>query len=207
MTGMEAFILPALMSAGTAATTAATAAAPYAAVAGTGLGVLGTLAQADAEKAGYKAQAAENMKRANQEMITASQKAEQEQKKKEYLISQQRARFGASGAGTGGTAAEMIGESEAQGDLNTELQLWQGTTRSNAYLDEAKMKLADAKQVSKTLPLKIGSQIVSGITGMAKSSTGGSAYGDGSSLIDSSFDPDSGFYTNTYKSSPYRYGS
>lgn len=207
MTGFE-FLLPALMGAGEMATAAAPvmgaaqSIAPIASVAGTGLSVLGTIAGVDAASAAAKAQAAQERRAANAEMVKAAQKAEAEQKKKEYMLSSQRARFGASGGGTGGTAAEIMGDTEAQGNLNSELELWQGKERATAYLDEAKMKLFDAKQQQKTMPLKIGSQIISGVGGLAKYG-GSSGYGD--TLIDASYDPDSNFYTNTYKSSPYRY--
>lgn len=210
MTGLEAFIIPALTSIGSSAAaagstiaSAATAAAPYATIASTGLGVAGAVQSANTNSEIAKAQSEQDLQHANAEQVTAQQKASAQERKEEYLLSAQRARFGASGGGQGGTAEVVQGNTAAQGDLNQELELWQGTQQANAYTDASNMKLASAKAEQSALPLTIGSKIVSGVSGLAKPG-GVPTFGD--TTIGSSYDPDSGFYTTTTKASPYRYG-
>ncbi len=202
MTGLEAFVIPALVGAGEAVSAAPLTTALS--VASTGLGVAGAVGSANAQSAGLKAQAQQDQAKAGAERAAASAKAEQENKKKEALLSAQQARFGASGGGTTGTAAEVMGDTAAQGNYNAEMQLWSGNEKANGYIDDANQKLADAGNVQSALPLQIGSQI---ITGASKFAGKMPSYGGDGPMIDASYDPDSGFMTTTRSAAPqYRYG-
>jgi hypothetical protein len=110
-------------------------------------------------------------------------------------MSQQRARLAASGAGLGGTAAEIVADTEAKGDYNAELELWQGQQRAAAAMDDAKLSLYKNKQESAALPFKIGSQIITGVSNQVKMTP--RPLGD--TIIASDYDPESGWYTTTKK--------
>lgn len=206
--------LPSAASIGTAAT-----------IGGTALAVTGTLAAADAQKnasitsenianANAQTEATELRQRSASEMATSQLQAQQEKRKENALVSKQMAMYGASGGGGGGSASTVEANTEGQGDYNSELDLWQGQTRQADYSDKANqvlfgaqeggMQMQEARDTSSALmPLQIGSQLISGASNYAKFSGPSSS---SSTLIGSDYDADSGWYTNTYKNSPYRYG-
>lgn len=202
MTGLEAFIIPALTGLGVASETAATV-GTVANVAGTALAIGGTIAGYQGQKAAGKMEAANAERKANAERVVAQQKAEEERRKKEYLISKQRAAFGASGGGVGGSAAQVIADTEGQGLYNSELQLWQGEERAKGYEDQANAARFETKLAKSALPFSLGSTIIKGAVGLGKSGAFG-GYGD--TLIADDYDADSGWRTKTTKTSPYRYG-
>lgn len=201
MTGLEAFLVPILTGIGVGAETAATV-GTVANVAGTALAVGGAVSEYQGQKAASKFEAQQAMQRANAERVVAMQKAQEETRKKEALMAKQRAAFGASGGGTGGSAAQIVADTEQQGNYNAELELWQGETRAAGYKDQANAARFEAQLARSALPFKIGSTIVKGAADFSKSSAG--VYGD--AMIGDEYDADSGWRTKTYKTSPYRYG-
>lgn len=150
-----------------------------------------------------KLEAQNAVARARSERIVAQQKAEKESREKEFLIAKQRAAFGSSGGGMGGSAGQVIADTEGQGMFNSELQLWQGEQRAAGYEDQAKAAQFETKLARSALPFKLGSTILNGVT---KFKSSGGFGGDGETLIGDDYDADSGFRTKTYKASPYRYG-
>lgn len=201
MVGLETFIIPALTALGASAQTAGTV-GTIANVAAVGAGAASTYAGYQGQVASNKMQAEDARRRGIQEIAIAQTKAAEERRKKEKLISQQRAQFGASGGGLGGSAAEVIGETELQGNYNSELELWQGQERANGYEDQARAALFENKQAKAALPFKLGSQIIKGGIDIAKSFP---VAGSDSVILGTDYDPNSGWETTTRRNSPYRY--
>lgn len=133
-----------------------------------------------------RAQAIQEEARATSERAIAQRKAEEETIKAERLMGRQRAVAAASGAGTGGSAAEIEGDTAAEGKFQSELQLWQGEERGKgldfqAGLDRvaADDKRAQGRAAKKASYIQAGSQIL-GAVGNAYALAGKMSPGGGS---------------------------
>lgn len=87
--------------------------------------------QAEAEQRELQARAAEANaaaldKKAGEQRAAAQAQAAVERKKAAVQLSQQRARFAASGAGLDGSALDVLGATAALGQTNSGLRLWSG---------------------------------------------------------------------------------
>lgn len=133
------------------------------------------------------------------ERAVASVQAERRQKAAERLVSEQRARFAASGGGLGGSAAEVMAETEEKGAYNSALEMWQGEEKARGLEDSAAIARAASKAQRSALPFKIGATI---LTGGAKAygASGGTWDFGGGDVISEDYDPDSGWRTTTRRS-------
>lgn len=123
---------------------------------------------------------AENLEfRAGQERAVGQFKAQERQRETERLIAAQEARFAASGAGTGGSAATVMAKTAAKGNFNSDIELYQGNIAGNSLEYQAGLKrdtagqiLAADKQRRRTMPLVYAGQVISGISNAAAAGSG-----------------------------------
>lgn len=108
--------------------------------------LIGTGAQAGARVAGglsareagnYNARAIEAQ--APQEIAAAQRTAAERRLDTERLISRQRALGAASGAGTGPSLLDIIGDTAQQGEYRAQADMYQGQERARALRDRARM--------------------------------------------------------------------
>lgn len=209
MTGMEPFIAASLLEAGSAAAagvgsaaagaTAATgmSVGTMAGIAGTGLGALGTIQQTNAQSAMADANSAAQMRRGGEERAASQAQAYQLRHKTDLVLGQEQADLAASGGGMGGSGAELLAGTAGRGKYNEEMALWGGEERARGLEDAAAVTRFAGKQGRAALPLKLGAQVLTGVSKIG--SQGG--WGDWSSpeVADSVTDQDTGETINTYK--------
>jgi hypothetical protein len=70
---------------------------------------------------------------AGQEKAAAQRRALAQQEEARRTASSQRAKFAGSGIGLWGSAAHVVAETEALGEYNAEMELWQGDEKARAY--------------------------------------------------------------------------
>lgn len=167
---------------------AAATAAPYAALAGTAIGAVGQWQQAQAQananlqrklQLEQQAQMAEIEanaieKAAGQQRAAAQQAAELEGRKAAMLSSKQQAQLAASGADISGSAIDLLGQTAQQGELNSELRLWEGENNARAYEQQAASRRAGASTArysastmqltDSSLPWRMASGILTGVS-------------------------------------------
>lgn len=118
-------------------------------------------AKADTEAAQFQAQEAE--KQAGRQRAVAQFEAGNEREKKDSLLSEQQARFAASGGGVTGSALEVMGETARQGDYNAELRLWEGEQKARGSEDSAIQSLFADSQRRSARPIQRASTILDGV--------------------------------------------
>jgi hypothetical protein len=128
---------------------------------------------------------------ATQEQAAAQRRAALKREEATRLASSQRARYGNAGVGVDawGTASYVTAETEAIGDYNAEMELWQGDERARAiqmdavgadqqgvieqmnaqsYRMAAQAQRDSAKRIKAGLGLGVAKDILSGATAMTK---------------------------------------
>ena len=101
-----------------------------------------------------------------------------EQRKAAILSSRQRAQFAASGADISGSALDILGQTDAQGELNSGLRLWEGENAARSYEQQAAARRAGASSArfsaastpltDPSVPWRIGSQILTGVSNVGQ---------------------------------------
>lgn len=117
----------------------------FATAAGAGLGALGAIQQgneADAEGK-YNAAAAKN--EGVQAQRAAEQQAEMKQREVSRIMARQRLLIGSSGAGTGGTAEDVVAETAGAGELDALTLLYGGQVAKANSLSQAALYRARGK--------------------------------------------------------------
>lgn len=132
MTGMELFFIAASTATAIGSTILSNKAQQQAAMAEGAI--------ADQQASISMQQAADLRRRAEQdrqngiaEQAAAQRRAIGQRREAERLTATQRAKFANSGVGMWGSAAYVVAETEAQGDYNAEMELWQGDEKARAY--------------------------------------------------------------------------
>lgn len=149
MSGLE-LLLPAIASAAASAGSAAAAAAPTIGLIGTGLSVGGGLLAANASKQEAKLNSrldqqragieAGNLdKRATEERAASQRDAEQTRRRTKMILSEQEAKAAADGGGMGGSIADIMASTEAQGKLSEERDYYLGESRAAGLNEQAAM--------------------------------------------------------------------
>lgn len=133
-------------------------------LASTGLGVAGQIQQSNAADMSAESTALQLESKATADLAQASVKAEQRRKEADALISKQRAIAAASGAGTGGSAAEIIAGTAQHGAHNSAMEIWLGQEQASSDRFAADMTRSEAKARRKALPFQVGSAVLSGVS-------------------------------------------
>jgi hypothetical protein len=158
MSGVEPLILMQL------ATTAA----------GTAMSVLGESKKNDASQTIAEHDAAALETQAGQQRASAQRRAEAERERAERLMGDQRARAAASGGGLEGSVSEILGNTAARGEYNSNLKLWEGEEAAGSLDAQAVNKRYASKVGASGQGIAMSSTILSGVGSMA-----GSAYKGG----------------------------
>mgnify|MGYP001588333000 CR=1 FL=1 len=122
----------------------------------------GQVMSSNAESAAAEANARQLEMRGKAEQASASVQADRKRKEADALISKQRAIAAASGGGTGGSAAEIMGETAAQGQYSSDLEMWLGSEKRSGDQYAAQIARMEAKAKRKALPFQVGSAVLSG---------------------------------------------
>lgn len=149
MSGLE-LLLPAIASAASAAGSAAAAAAPTIGLIGTGVGAVGGVASAIAgreeakmnaklDSARAKVEAGNLEARATEERAASQREADQTRRRTQMILSEQTAKAAAGGGGTGGSIADIMASTEAQGKLSEQRDYYLGESRAAGLNDQANM--------------------------------------------------------------------
>lgn len=155
------------MAALAALTAFASAAAPYAAVASTALGAAGAIQESRAGEAAAEMTARQYEMKRKADLASSTVQAERTRKEADRLISKQRAIAAASGAGTGGSAAEIMANTAAAGEFNSAMDMWLGNERAASDRYAGQMALAEAKAKRRALPFNVGASVLSGLSSVA----------------------------------------
>jgi hypothetical protein len=180
MTGMEPFMLAA-------------------AIGGAGAGAAGSLMQGGAQGAIANTNAQALRTQAGQERAASEQQAYQLRHKGDVLLSQERADLAASGGGMGGSGAEILADTAGRSKYNEEMALWEGEQKARGLEDQSVLTKFAGDQGRKASYLKAGSQILTGISGVAARGGFSGFGGGGDEIADSVTDVDSGDTINAYR--------
>jgi len=204
-------------------------------VASTGVAVYSQYRQQQASEAGAETQrrldeeravalgrqATQERVNAGQQRAVAQRRAEERQDEARRLVAKQNARFAASGGGTEGSAAAIMGETVKQGDYNAELELWQGKEKGRAHLANAydadtqatitragaNARVEAAKNARGGTYLNMAGTILSGVGKVAGQMPAGGGSDGGTARIAYDHDEPSGWRTSTYRNVPeYEFG-
>lgn len=155
MSGLE-LLLPAIAGAASSAAAAAASAAPTIGLIGTGLGAAGGVASAIAGREEAKMNAKLDARRAKveegnlraratEEQAASQREAEQTRRRTGMILSEQTAKAAAGGGGTGGSIADIMASTEAQGKLSEQRDYYLGESRAAGLNDQANMTAWGAK--------------------------------------------------------------
>jgi len=166
--------LAALTALASSAGSAATAAAPYVALASAGLGAAGMISESKSADAVADANARQLEAKRKADLAQGTANAEHRRKQADLLLSRQRAVAAASGAGTGGSAADIMAETGAQGEFDSALDIWLGRERASGDQYAADMARAEARARRRALPFNVGATVLSGVSKASSMGFGGS---------------------------------
>ncbi len=146
---------------------------------GSVVSAMGSMAAANAEAAAQEANARALEKKAMEERAVASVEASKKMDEQKRLVSEQTARFAASGGGVGGgpgfanSATTVIRETEKEGLHNSRLAAWEGEQKGRGYEDQAAIARFSAAQKKKAAGIGAGAAILSGFSKIGGSFIGG----------------------------------
>lgn len=142
--------------------------------AGTGMSVYGESKKNDASQTIAEHDAAALETQAGQQRASAQRRAEAERERAERLMGEQRARAAASGGGLEGSVLEILGNTAARGEYNSNLKLWEGEEAAGGLEAQATNKRYASKVGRSGEGIAMASTILSGVGSMA-----GTAYKSG----------------------------
>jgi hypothetical protein len=123
---------------GSAAGTVGTAlASPTVQALGTAATVGGTILEGVAAKEAAKVEAKNLKTAASDERASSQREAELDRRRTHMILSEQRAKGAASGAGTGGTLLDLMASTAAEGDIKGQSVYYQGNARAQGLKDKA----------------------------------------------------------------------
>lgn len=144
---------------------------------GSAVSAIGAIATGSAQSAALKAQAAAEERQASEERAASQREAIVRAREARLLMSRQQAVAAASGGGaTDPTVLQIMGDTAAQGDFNTQSALYEGEARGRSLEDQAAINRMQARQAKIAGFISAGSTMLSGISsfssGWAKRKSG-----------------------------------
>lgn len=152
----------------------------------TGMKVAGQNQAWAAEDAMSEREAQVYERRAGQERASAQRRASQERERMKKLMSVQRAKAAASGAGLDGSFDDIFGDTAVQGKYNSDVRLWEGEEAAASLEERAALKRATAAASRGSRSAQRYGAVLSGVGGVAKSIGGGikdGAFGDAEATL------------------------
>lgn len=138
-----------------------------AAAGGTALKAVGDISAGRAAAEASATEAAAMQQKANWERATAQHQAERRRQEAERLMSRQRALYAASGGGVGDTALTVIGNTAAEGDLQSRIDIAMGEERARGIDDQAALRKRSGQAAWRGSLLQAGGTILDGVGKMA----------------------------------------
>lgn len=136
---------------------------------GTLVSTVGTVVGAQQSAAAQEAEAAAMERRGSEEQAAAQREAIRRQKEAKLLLSRQQAVAAASGgAATDSTVLDIMGDTAAEGQYQSQSAIYEGKARAAGLDDQAAIARMRAKQTRLAGFIDAGSTMLSGISSFAK---------------------------------------
>lgn len=121
--------------------------------------VMGAKAQSDS----LKAQSRFEARQADLERMSGSIKATRQREQVDRILGQQRAGFAANGVAMDGSAFDVAADTEREGDLDVQSIRWNSQIASDNLKYKSEVSKANAKAVSKQIPISFMTPVISGL--------------------------------------------
>lgn len=124
-------------------------------------------AQAQEDQANIKAAEAQaQLRKGLEENAVKQREAAQETRKRDKVLSDQRAGFASSGGGTSGSARYVQEETALQGTQNANISLWEGMQLQQGRETQAKQLDMEAEALRKAASTTRTAGVISGVSGI-----------------------------------------